>query len=161
MVPFQAACGDDPEELFRSQGYGLSVDLESEMAVFFADTEHKDLLQIIEEATDDILPIFVVNGLDVAPVILRLFDFSVWIVKQDLARRGPGENLPADVRGGFPVNVSGVVSEEAEHHDRSTHESLRKVLIGCAHDVDLQPWTTGITDHISVKMSGRSILRSL
>ena len=44
------------------------------------------------------------------------------------------------------MKVAGVVSEEAEHQDRSTHERLRKVLKGCAHDVDFQPGTTGVTD---------------
>ena len=78
MVPFQAACGDDPEELFGSQGFCLSVDPESQMAVFFADAERKDLLQV-EEAAGDILPLFVVNRFDVAPVVLRLFNFPVRI----------------------------------------------------------------------------------
>ena len=76
MVPFQAACGDDPEELFGSQGFRLSIDPESQMAVLFADAECKDLFQV-EEAADDILPLFVVNRFDVAPVILRFFNSSV------------------------------------------------------------------------------------
>ena len=80
------------------------------MAVFFADAERKDLLQV-EEAAGDVLPLFVVDRFDVAPVVLRLFDFPVRIVKQGFSRRGPGENLPADVWGGFPVKVAGVVSE--------------------------------------------------
>jgi hypothetical protein len=96
MIAFQAACWDDPEELFGSQGFRLSADPESQMAVFFADAERKDLLQM-EEATGDILPLFVVNGLDHASVIVRLFDFSVWIVKEGFSRRGPGQNLPPTV----------------------------------------------------------------
>ena len=78
VVPFQAACGDDPEELFGSQGFRLSVDPESQMAVFFADAKRKDLLQV-EEATGDVFPLFVVDRFDVAPVILRLFNVSVRI----------------------------------------------------------------------------------
>ena len=159
MVPSQAACWDDPEELFRGQGFRLSVDPESKMAVFFADTERIDLFQM-EEAADDVLPLFVVDRFDVAPVVLRFFNSSVGIVKQDFSRRGPGENFPADVSGGFPVKVSCVVSEEAEHQDRSTHERLCKVLMGCAHDVDFQPGTTGITDLTLQKMLGRLILTS-
>jgi len=110
VISFQTACADDPEELFGSQGLRLPVDPESQMAVLFADAERKDLFQI-EEAAGDVFPLFVVNWFDVAPVVLRLFDFPVRIVKQGFSRRGPGENLPADVRGGFPVKVAGVVSE--------------------------------------------------
>jgi len=86
VISFQTACWDDPEELFGSQGFGLSVDPKSQVAVLFADAERKYLLQI-EEAADDILPLFVVNRFNVAPVMLRFFDFSVWIVKQDFSRR--------------------------------------------------------------------------
>jgi hypothetical protein len=78
VVPFQTPCGDDPEELFRSQGFGLAVDPESQVAVIFADAERKNLLQV-QEAADDILPLLVVNRFDVAPVVLRLFDFLVRI----------------------------------------------------------------------------------
>jgi hypothetical protein len=56
------------------------------VAVFFADAEGKDLLQI-EEAAGDILPLCVVNWFDVAPVMLGLFNSSVWIIKQDFPRR--------------------------------------------------------------------------
>jgi hypothetical protein len=73
VVVFQAAGWDDPEELLRSQGFCLSVDPESHVAVLFADAERKDLLQI-KEAAGDVLPLFVVNRFDVAPVILRFFD---------------------------------------------------------------------------------------
>jgi hypothetical protein len=76
MVPFRAACGNDPGELFGGQGFRLPVDPESQMAVFFADAERKDLLQM-EEAADDVLPLFVVNRFDVAPVVLHLLDGSV------------------------------------------------------------------------------------
>ena len=145
MVPFQAARWDDPEKLFGSQGFRLSVDPESQMAIFFANAERKDLFQM-QETAGNILPLLVVDRFDVAPVVLRLLDGLIWIVKQGFSRRGPGENLPADVGGRFPVNVAGVVSEEAEHQDRSTHERLRKMLIGCANDVDFQPGTAGITD---------------
>ena len=78
MVSFQAACGDDPKKLFGSQGFHLPVDPESHMAVFFANAERKDLLQM-EEAAGDVFPLFVVNWFDVAPVVLRLFDFLVRI----------------------------------------------------------------------------------
>jgi len=78
VVPFQTACWDDPEELFGSQGFRLSVDPESQMTVFFADAERKDFLQM-EETTDNVSPLFVVNWFDVAPVILGLFDFPVRI----------------------------------------------------------------------------------
>jgi hypothetical protein len=76
MVPFQAACGDDLEKLFGSQGFRLPVDPQSQMAVFSADAERKGLLQL-QEAADDIFPLFVVNRFDVAPVVLRFFDFPV------------------------------------------------------------------------------------
>jgi hypothetical protein len=46
VISFQADCWDDPEKLFGSQGFRLSEDLESQVAVFFADAEPKDLLQI-------------------------------------------------------------------------------------------------------------------
>jgi hypothetical protein len=78
MIPFQAACGDNPEKLFGGQGFRLSVDPDSQMAVFFADAEGKDLLQI-EEAAGNILPLFVVNWFDVAPVVLHFLDFQVRI----------------------------------------------------------------------------------
>ena len=52
VVPFQAAGWDDPEELFGGQGFRFSVDRESQMAVFFADAERKDLLQVQEAAGD-------------------------------------------------------------------------------------------------------------
>ena len=78
MVSFQTSCWDDPEELFGSQGFGLSVNAESQVAVFFADAERKDLLQV-EEAAGDILPLFVVNGLDHASMVLRFFDVPVRI----------------------------------------------------------------------------------
>jgi hypothetical protein len=78
VIPFKAACGDDPEELFGSQGFRFPVDPESQIAIFFAAAERKDLLQM-QEAAGDILPLFVVNRFDVAPVVLRLFDFSVRI----------------------------------------------------------------------------------
>jgi hypothetical protein len=123
MISFEAACRDDPEKLFGSQGFRLSGDPEGQMVVLFANSECKDLFKV-KEATGDVFPLFVVNGFDVAPVVLRLFDFSVGIVKKNLARRGPSEDLPADVGGVFPVKVAGVVSEEAEHQDRSTHERL-------------------------------------
>jgi hypothetical protein len=78
MIPFQAACWDDPEELFGSQGFRLSVDPESQMAVLFADAKPKDLLQM-EEAADDVFPLFVVNELDHASVMVRVFDCPVRI----------------------------------------------------------------------------------
>jgi hypothetical protein len=78
VVPFRAACWDDPEKLFGSQGFRLPVDPESQIAVFFADAERKDLRQM-EEAGDDILPLFVVNRFDVAPVVLRFFEFLIRI----------------------------------------------------------------------------------
>ena len=78
MVPFQAACGDDPEKLLRSQGFRLSVDPECQMAVFFANAERKDLLQM-QETADGVLPLVVVNRLDVAPVVLHFLDFPVRI----------------------------------------------------------------------------------
>jgi hypothetical protein len=75
VVPFQAACGDDPEELFGIQRFRLSVDSEGQTAIFFADAEWKDPLQV-EEAADDIFPRFVVNRFDVTPVVLRFFNGS-------------------------------------------------------------------------------------
>ena len=60
------------------RGSVFPVDPESQVAVFFANTEPEDLLQI-EEAADDVFPLFVVNRFDVAPVILRLFNFAVRI----------------------------------------------------------------------------------
>ena len=74
VISFQAAGGDDPEELFGSQGFRLPVNPESQMAVFFANAERKDLLQM-EEAADNVFPLFVVNRFDVAPVILHFFNF--------------------------------------------------------------------------------------
>jgi len=76
MVRFQAACWDDPEKLFGSQGFRLPIDPESQVVVFFANAERKDLLQL-EEATGDVLSFFVVHGLDHASVMVRLFDFPV------------------------------------------------------------------------------------
>ena len=90
MIPFQAACWDDLEKLFGSQGFRLPVDPESQMAVFFADAERKDLLKV-QEAAGDVFPLLVVNRFDVAPVILRRFDGSVRIVKQGFSRRGPSK----------------------------------------------------------------------
>jgi hypothetical protein len=46
------------------------------MPVFFA--ERKDLLQV-QEATGNVLPLFVVDQFDVAPAVLRFFDFPVRI----------------------------------------------------------------------------------
>jgi len=66
MIAFQTACWDDPEELFGSEGFCLSVDAESQVVVFFANAEPKDLFEV-QEAADDILPLFVVNRFDVAP----------------------------------------------------------------------------------------------
>ena len=45
VIPSQAAGWDDPEELIRSQGFRLSVDPKSQVAVFFADAERTNLLQ--------------------------------------------------------------------------------------------------------------------
>ena len=47
------------------------------MAVSLANAECKDLLQI-EEAADDVLPLFVVNRFDIAPVvcIFSIFRFG-------------------------------------------------------------------------------------
>jgi hypothetical protein len=84
---------------FRSQGFRVPFDPESQMAVSFADAERKDLLQI-EEATGDVFPLFVINRFDVSPVILRLLDNSVRIVKNDFACRGPGQDLSPTVRKG-------------------------------------------------------------
>jgi len=56
VVPFQAACWDDPEELLGSQGFCLPVDPESQVAVFFPNAERRNLLQL-EEAADDIFPL--------------------------------------------------------------------------------------------------------
>ena len=78
MIPFQAARWVHPEELLRGQGFRLSVDAESQVAVFFANAERKDLLQV-EEAAGDIFPLFVVNRFDVVSVVLRFFDFPVRI----------------------------------------------------------------------------------
>jgi hypothetical protein len=50
------------------------------MAVFFADAEPKDPLQI-KEAAGDILSLFVVNWFDIVPVVLRFFGFPVRIKK--------------------------------------------------------------------------------
>ena len=80
MVPFQAACWDDPEKLFGSQGFRLPVDPESQMAVLFADAEPKDLFEM-QKAACDFLPFFVINRFDVAPMVLRFFDLSVRIKK--------------------------------------------------------------------------------
>jgi hypothetical protein len=68
IIAFQTAWWDDLEKLFGSQGFGLSVDAESQMAVLFGNTECKDLFQV-EEAADDVFPLFVVNGLDLASVM--------------------------------------------------------------------------------------------
>jgi hypothetical protein len=95
---------DDPEKLFGSQGFRLSVDPESQMAVFFPNTEPKDLFQV-QEAADNVFPLFVVNRFDVAPVSLRLFDGWVRIVKQGFSCRGPGQDLSPTVgkeREGLP-----------------------------------------------------------
>jgi hypothetical protein len=81
MIAFQTACWDDPDGLFGSQGFRFSVDPESQVAVFFADAEGKDLLQV-KEAAGDVFPLFVVNWFDVAPVVLRPFDFPVRIKRQ-------------------------------------------------------------------------------
>jgi len=78
VISFQTACADDPEELFGSQGLRLPVDPESQMAVLFADAERKDLLQM-QETADGVLPLVVVNRLDVAPVVLHFLDFPVRI----------------------------------------------------------------------------------
>jgi hypothetical protein len=78
VVPFQTPCGDDLEELFRSQGFGLPVDSESQVAVIFADAKRKDLLDA-QEAMGDILPLLVVNRFDIAPVMLRFLNGSVRI----------------------------------------------------------------------------------
>jgi hypothetical protein len=48
------------------------------MAVFFANTKGKDLLQA-QEAAGDVFPLSVVDRFDVASVVLRFFEFSVWI----------------------------------------------------------------------------------
>ena len=92
VIAFQAAFGNDPEELFGSQGFGFSVDPDGQVAVFFADVERKDLLQVQEEA-DDIPSLFVVNWFDVAPVVLRFFEFSVRIVENEFSRRGADQDL--------------------------------------------------------------------
>jgi hypothetical protein len=55
VIFFMAACGDDPEELFGRQGFRLSVDPESRVAVFFAIAERKDLLQR-KEAAEEVFP---------------------------------------------------------------------------------------------------------
>jgi hypothetical protein len=78
MVAFQTACGDDPEKLFRSQGFCLSVDPECQVAVFFADAERKDILEV-QKATGDVLPLFVANRCYVVSVILRFLEGSVRI----------------------------------------------------------------------------------
>jgi len=96
VVPFQTACWDNPEKLFRSQGVRFPVDPESQMAVFFVNAEPKDLLQV-QEAAGNIFPLFVVNRFDVALVVLRFFDFSVGIVKNDFSRRDTGEDLSPTV----------------------------------------------------------------
>jgi hypothetical protein len=69
---------DDPDEFFGSERFHLSVDPENQMAVFFAEAERKDLLQM-EEAADDVFPLFVVHGLDNASVMVRLFVSTDWI----------------------------------------------------------------------------------
>ena len=51
----------------------------------------------VEEAAGDILPLFVVNGFDHAPVVLHFFDSSVGIVKQGVSRRGSGQYLSPTV----------------------------------------------------------------
>ena len=76
MVRFQVARWVHPGELFGSQGFRFPVNPESQVAVFFANAERKDLLQL-EEATGDVLSFFVVHGLDHASVMVRLFDFPV------------------------------------------------------------------------------------
>ena len=62
----------------NSSGVRGSVNPESQVAVFFANAERKDLLQM-GEAAGDILPLFVVKRFDVAPVSMRFFDRSVRI----------------------------------------------------------------------------------
>ena len=74
MIPFQAACWDNPEKLFGGKWFRLSADLERQMAVSLANAECKDLLQI-EEAAGDVFPLLIVNRFDVAPVVLRFFRF--------------------------------------------------------------------------------------
>jgi hypothetical protein len=69
---------DDPEELFGSQGFGLSVDPESQVAVFFANAERKDIFEV-QGAAGDVFPFFVVDRFDVATVVLRLFNFAIRI----------------------------------------------------------------------------------
>ena len=77
MVPFQTACGDDPEELFGKQGFCLSVDLESEMAVVLnADAKIFSRWRRRRAIPSHFLSSI---GLYVAPVMLRLFGFPVRI----------------------------------------------------------------------------------
>lgn len=61
-------------------GVPSPVDPENQVAVFFPDAESENLLKM-EEAAGDFLPLFDVTGFDVAPVVLRFFDFPVWIKK--------------------------------------------------------------------------------
>ena len=97
MISLQAACRDDPEKRVGSQGFRPSVDLECQMAVFFAGAEPKDLLQM-EEAADDDLPLFVVNRFDVGSVILRLFDFSVGSKGEAISGEPGGKTRRGDNR---------------------------------------------------------------
>jgi hypothetical protein len=46
MVSFETSRGDDPEEIFRSQGFHLSFDRDRQVAVLLADPEAKDFIEV-------------------------------------------------------------------------------------------------------------------
>ena len=97
MVSFQASRGDDPEELVRRQGFDLSVNPEGQVAVFFPDAEGKDLLKM-QEALDDVFPLCIINGFDLAPLVLGLFRAFGLDRKRGLHPQRPWQDFSAAVR---------------------------------------------------------------
>jgi hypothetical protein len=86
MIPFQAAHRDEPNELFRGEGFHFSVDPDGQVAVFLANAEAKDLLQV-REPDYKVVPFFVVNGFYRTTLILGFFEFTVGVIKDDSLQR--------------------------------------------------------------------------
>ena len=97
MIPFQAAHGNNPLELLRSQWFRPSVNRKGQMAVFPANAEAEDLLQV-QEARRDLFPFFIVDGFHCTPLVLGLIEPAVRIIEDDFPCRGASQDLGSTVR---------------------------------------------------------------
>ncbi len=97
MIALQFAGGENPSEIFRHDGLGMAIDLNSEVVVLPGEPEAKDTFQV-EETVCDFAPLFIIDRARHTPLILTFVQASIGIIEDGLAIRSPGQDFRPAIR---------------------------------------------------------------